>query len=382
MSEAPAWKKKRRPKGSHGIFRRADGQWVGTVELGISGGKRVRRVYYGRKKSEIERKIADAKARGGGTIKPRAIGTVGELVEAWLADDVKPNCRPNSYALRESVWRIHAAPVLGDLALEELSVSHVEALYKKLRELGRSDAVVRAVAVTMHAAIAKAIKLRRFHQANPFALVGKPRAEPKEARSLSAAEARRFIAAAKGDRYEALWLLLLTSGLRLGEALGLEWRDVDLDGASLVVRQAVVEVNGATSIGNPKTKRSRRSVDLGAIAVTALREHRTRGGATTARFVFANTEGGHPSRSVLRQRHLLPICKRAKIEGLTIHGLRHTMTSLTLAEGVPVGVVSERLGHSTTRMTLDRYSHVLPGQQRQAAASLDLLLGKKPKVRR
>jgi integrase len=193
---------------------------------------------------------------------------------------------------------------------------------------------------------------------------------------LTEAEARAFLAAARGDAYEALWVLLLTSGLRLGEALGLEWRDVDLDAGALVVRQAIAEVNGACIVGEPKTRSSRRHVALGKTAIAALRSHQKRSGRTVG-FVFVDSAGGHPRRSNLRSRHFAPICERAGISGLTIHGLRHSMTSIALAKSIPVRAVSDALGHATTRMTQDRYGHAMPGFGRQVADALDSALKKR-----
>jgi len=373
--------KSRRPKGTGAVFQRADGLWIARVELGKTNGKRLRREFTASKKSEVEALVRDAIARGGGTIKPRADGTVGELVEVWLEHDVRPNLQPNTYALRESMWRLHAGPILGDVALEALDVEHVEALYRDLRKTNRSENTIRATAAMMQSAINVAIKRRRYHRANPFALVDKPTHTPDEGRALTAQEARRFIKAAKKDRFAALWILMLTTGLRIGEALGLEWRDVDLKAGTAVVRQAVVEVDGMTTVGKPKTKHSKRLIALGGLAIAALRRHKSSPDATSATFVFATATGGHPSRAVLRQRYFLPTCERAKIAGLTMHGLRHTMTSLALAEGGPIAAVSARLGHTTTRMTLDRYGHVLPGQDRGIADALDSVLAKRPSRR-
>lgn len=139
--------------------------------------------------------------------------------------------------------------------------------------------------------------------------------------------------------------------------------------------------SATATVSKPKTKCSKRTVALGDLAVAALREHQGSADATSAAFVFATATGGHPSRAVLRQRYFLPTCERAKIDGLTMHGLRHTMTSLALAEGGPIAAVSARLGHTTTRMTLDRYGHVLPGQDRGIAVALDSALKKKRSTR-
>lgn len=373
---------KRRAKGEGSIVERPDGVWQFSIDLGKDeAGKRQRKYVYAKTRAELQRKVADETARGGGTMKPRAKGTIGEWMERWLRDDVKPNLSGNTYATYESMWRVHAKPTLASVQLEKLDVPHVERLYSTMRKGGTSSSVIQRVATIMSRAISVAARRRVYFRSNPFALVDKPKHRHKETAILTVAEARRFIAAVQADRYEALWVLLITSGLRLGEALALEWRDVDLAGRSLAVRQGLTEVNGASKIGPLKTHSSRRRIELGSLAVEALKRRQAEAGKEghESPFIFTSTGGGHLKRSNLRQRHFQPALETAKITGLTIHGLRHSMTSLALAEGLSPKVVAERLGHSTVRLTQDRYQHVIPSLQRQAAKTIDSLLIKAPK---
>jgi len=368
---------RRRAKGEGSFAQRHDGTWQYSIDLGKdSTGKRQRRYVYAKTKSELQRKVFDLRAKGGGTIKPRAPGTVGEWVERWLEQDVRPNRSRNTYALYESMWRVHAAPVLGSRALDKLEPDHVSALYARLRENGASATIVHRVGVTMQRAIEVATRRGLFHHANPFALVERPTPRPAERHTLTAAEARRLIAAARDDRLEALFVLLLTAGLRLGEALGLKWKDVDLEHRRLAIRQSLVEVGGTLELGEPKTRGSRRPIELGALAIEALRRRRDAAAEEGhgSPLVFTTLAGTPLRRSNVRRQHFEPILKRARIEDVTIHGLRHAMTSFGIAEGVAPKVLAERLGHSTVRLTQDRYAHVLPGIQREAADAIDALL--------
>jgi integrase len=368
---------RRRAKGEGSILQRADGTWQFSLGLGNdAAGKRQRKYLYASTRGALLRKIADETAKGGGSIRPRAKGTLGEWVERWLRDDVKPNRASNTFAQYETMWRVHAAPIVASSSLEKFGVSQVERLYAELREQGVGSATIQRVGVVLSRAVEVAIRRQSYFKPNPFRLVDKPRHRHKEARSLSVAEAQRFLEHAQGTRYEALWTLLLTTGLRLGEALGLEWKDVDLDRARIAIRQGLVEVNGYAKTGPLKTKSSRRQVELGATAVKALKRRRvtTREEQHGSSFVFTTRTGGHPRRANLRQRYFRPILAAAKIGGMTINALRHSMTSLALAEGVPAKTVAARLGHSTTRLTLDRYGHLMSGADRQAANTLDALL--------
>lgn len=367
----------RRPKGTGSIVQRSDGRWQFSLDLGKDvSGKRQRRTFYAATRSELLRKVGDETAKGGGSLRPLSKGTVGEFVRSWLDDDVKPNRSPNTYALYDSVWKNHAEKALGGVRLGKLGVAHVEALYAAMRKAGTSNVVQAKVASVMQRAIAVAIRRGRYHFTNPFTLVEKPAHKPKTRHTLTPAEARRFLNAAGRDEYQALWVLLLTSGLRLGEALGLQWADVDLKGGSIAVTRGLREVNGASTIGSLKTETSKRRIEIGRLAVDALRRHRAKTKAKSP-FVFVTAQGTHPKRSNLRQRHFEPICMKAKVADLTIHGLRHSMTSLAIAQGISPKVVAERLGHSTVRLTLDRYSHVGPTLQREAANLIDAVVSKK-----
>lgn len=392
--------KARRPKGEGSYTQRSDGTWQYSIDLGKDAdGKRQRRYFYARSHSALKRKIFDETAKSGGSLKPRAAGTVGEWMDRWLQHDVKPNLSRNTYALYESIWRVHVAPVLASRALERLDAEAVAMLYARLRENGASPTVVHRAGVLMQRAIAVATRRGLFHRPNPFALVDKPTPRPKEQHTLTVGEARRIIAVARDGQLrfvkkgvafeeidraerpqsvplEALFVLLLTTGLRLGEALALRWSDIDFDKRRLSVRRSLVEVGGVVEIGQPKTPGSRRAVELGSMALDALQRRRTEADREGhgSELVFSTIEGTPQRRSNVRRRHFEPILERAGVGHITIHGLRHAMTSFGIAEGIAPKILAERLGHSTVRLTQDRYAHVLPGLQRAAADVIDQLL--------
>jgi integrase len=264
------------------------------------------------------------------------------------------------------MWQ-HARPFIGSIKMKDFDVRHVETLIASLRKTTRPS-VPAKVANVLKSAFSVAIKRKQFRYANPFVVVEVRAPRAKEGRALTLDEAKAFLQAAMGTEFEALWILLLTSGLRLGEALALEWRDIDLLNGALSVRQALSEVNGICEVRETKTRGSRRRVELGGLALNALKARRQ---ANAATFVFTTSTGGHPRRSNLRQREFAPICKAAGLAGLTIHSLRHSATSLALAEGVPVVAVAAMLGHGTSRLVQERYGHALPTAHREAALAVD-----------
>ena len=213
---------------------------------------------------------------------------------------------------------------------------------------------------------------------NACAGVDPPKVPRKEFRVLDAAEAKQLIEVASGDRLEALLVLAICTGMRQGELLGLQWRDVDFDRGVVTVRRQLSEsgVDGP-ELAELKTEKSRRSIALPASAVASLRMHRERYGAEPlpTALVFTADRGGPVHKRNLLRRWFYPLLKRAGLPKVRFHDLRHTHASLLLAEGVHPKVVQERLGHSQVSVTLDVYSHVAPSLQVEAAAKVDALLG-------
>lgn len=210
-----------------------------------------------------------------------------------------------------------------------------------------------------------------------------PRPDRKEMETLSCEQLSQLFEATRTDRFAALWVLLGTSGLRIGEALGLKWTDIDFSARTLIVRRALQRhEDGGLVFAEPKSKQSRRTVQLSTLACTALREHRERQAfeRKTAdsewhdhNLVFCTAFGTPLDRGRI---HLnwIPALKKAGLPRIRLHDLRHTAATLMLQEGVHPKVVQEMLGHSSISVTLDIYSHVAPTLHREAADRMDALL--------
>lgn len=371
-------KRSRRAKGEGCVrYHPTKKLWEATFEVGKDAcGKRVRRTLYAKTRSELVRAVADERARGGGKLRPRATGTIRDFVARWLENDIKPNRAANTYALYETIWRVHIAPLIGALRLDKFGPDEAAALYVSLRQRGTSPSVLHRVGVLMHRVFAVAIRQRHYHQANPFDAIERPTYRSSRARSLTIEESRRFIVSAREDRFEALWILCLTAGLRIGEALALRWSDLNQDAGTLSVQQTLIEVGGSLTFSEPKTIKSRRNITLGDLARTALLRRLAAYDVEShgCGLMFSTLAGKPMRRGNLRRAHFLPLLRRADIGHIRIHDLRHSMTSLGIAAGVVSKVLADRLGHSTTRLTDDRYAHVLPGIDGGAAAAIDELL--------
>jgi integrase len=190
-------------------------------------------------------------------------------------------------------------------------------------------------------------------------------------RVLDRAELARLLKAAKGAPVEALAFVLAGTGLRIGEALGLRWRDVSLrEGVARIV-QAQVEDGGEVLFRSPKTANSERTVTLPSAVVAALARHRASLGAAPhgERLVFTDARGGPLRRSNLLRRHWHPLCDAAELPRFGFHALRHTYASHALGAGVDARTVADQLGHRDASVTWDRYSRtVAVGRERLAAA--------------
>jgi integrase len=214
-------------------------------------------------------------------------------------------------------------------------------------------------------------------------LVTPPRAERHEMQTLSPEQARAFLEAAQGDRFHALYVLALSTGMRQGELLALRWHDVGLETSTVQVTGSLQQVNGGYVVTEPKTHSSRRRLVLTKSAIEALRLHRVAQAEERLRLgpawedndlVFANEIGGFVDASNLVRRSFLPLLRRADLPRVRFHDLRHSAATLLLGRGVHPKVVAEMLGHSQISVTLDLYSHVTPTMQQEAASVMDAVL--------
>lgn len=321
-----------------------------------------------------------------GTLPEPSRITGEEYLPRWLKDAARPALRDSTFALYAMVIRKHILPHIGTALLSRLSLSpaNVQTLLSTLERDTVPPPTRKVVLRVLHVAFKQAVAWRLI-TSNPAVGVKPPRVPQREMQTLTPELARQFLEAAKSDRFHALYAVLLGTGLRIGEALGLSWTDVDLERGTLTVRRQLTEVSGKLSLQEPKTERARRTVDLPGFVVEALREHEERMRAekhllTDLLLVFVGPEGKPLRKSNLRRRSFVPLLKRAGIRRVRVHDIRHTAASLMLLEGVHPKVVQERLGHANIGITLGIYSHVLPRLGKEAAEKMDALLNHEDRV--
>jgi integrase len=296
----------------------------------------------------------------------------------------EPGLRPRTRLSYRQIIRDHLGRELGHLALTRITPLHVQAMYAMLAEQSKSAKTIGNVHGVLHKALEQAVKWNLV-QRNVAAAVEVPRSPRPAMKTLTPEEARAVLRAAEGDELEALWRLAISNGLHEGELAALRWPQVDLERGVVQVIGTLVQVPGvAPVVGEPKTAAGRRSVQVGATTLTAMRAHRTRRIKESLAagqeydlhgYVFERGAGvPHNMRTIWRRWRRLNL--KAGVPLVRFHDLRHTSASLMLERGVHPKVVQEMLGHRDISTTLNTYSHVLPTLHRQAADAMDALLSR------
>jgi integrase len=376
---------RRRSDNEGSIYQRAsDGLWVGALTYADDTGKRRQRVVAsGKRRGDVAAKLKEAQRRleADEPVKDARV-TVAMFVSDWIRKALPASRRkPTTQENYSIIARAHLTPApFGELTLDRLRPSHVEALLVAKRDAGLSDSTVRLIYTVCRAMLDIAVRdglVRR----NAAAAVRRPTIKRSEARYLTVEEVGRLLEAARNDRLAPLIVLMLGTGLRRGEALALHWSDVDLAAGHVRVRWTLARVDRQLVFDEPKTERSRRFVPLPSPVADTLRRHKASQAAERLAevawvpwedhedLVFP-THIGTPTDPRNALRAFEGIAARAGLAGVGLHTLRHSAASALIASGAHLKVVQELLGHSSYGITADIYSHVAMEQQREAAERL------------
>jgi integrase len=382
---------KRRAKGDGAVFRRSDGRWIGYVDLGWQDGRRLRKYVQGANRDDVRERVkAILRNVDDGLPPPTHSPRLNEFLARWLAA-AKPGLRRSTYVSYEGVVRTHLVPEIGRLTLDKLGVEHVANLISsKQRDPRLSSTTVRYILLILRNSLNKAVRWGLIAR-NVATLVDPPRVAHREVRVLSPEETLKLLDASRGEAIEGLIVLAVSTGLRLGEALGLQWKDIDLARRQLRISKSLQRVSGQGQVlSETKTRRGRRSLVLPVKTVEALLAHRTQqsawrraaGSSWTQRdFVFTSGSG-----QPLDQRNVLRafrrVLRRAKLPRMRFHDLRHSCASLLLAQHTDPRVIMETLGHSNISVTMNMYAHVMPTLKRDAADAIDRSLARDSELER
>jgi integrase len=366
-----------RGKNEGSIHRRSNGTWRAQVCL---DGRRLS--FTGRSKRECQDWIK-------GTIRQIDQGmnyesstlTLGEYLNSWLVSS-KTSMRQSTWAHYDQLVRQYIQPELGSIRIRELRPEQIQRFYNAHLSAGVGNHTVIKLHTILHSALERAVRMGWVIQnACKWAIL--PKSPPKEMMILDESQVSQLLVAAHGNRLEGLLHLALATGMRQMEILGLKWSDLDWIKQTLKIERQLARINGdSIQFTQPKTKNGRRTLALGDRTMEKLRsqyerQHADRKSASenwVENGLIFTTKNGTPIhyRNLLRDFKLL--LKKAGLPTIRFHDLRHTAASLMLNHGVPVIVVSRRLGHAKPSITLDVYGHLLPSMQLEAAQLIDELI--------
>jgi integrase len=365
------------------IHPRRDGRWAGSVHIGWVDGKRVRKHVLGRTRGEVAGKLeALMRAHRDGRPVPDQRTKVGPFLRQWLEEVARPTLRHSTHKSYREIVERHLVPGLGRFPLAKLAPADVQAILNRKLEAGLSPRRVQYLHAVLRRALGTAERWGMVSR-NVARLVDAPRVPRHEISPLTPEQAKRLVEAAAEDRLRALWVAALGTGCRQGELLALRWEDVDLEGRRLRVRHTLARVDGRLALLEPKTERSRRTVMLPEVVVTALLAHRTRQGMerlvagsrwVDSGHVFATTIGT-PIEAGCVTRAFHAALERAGLPRSRFHDLRHAAATFALSQGYTLEDVKQLLGHSSIVLTSNTYGHVLEQRQRAVATGMDVVLG-------
>lgn len=363
------------------LIERGKGRWLVRIFLGRDEeGKRRyhNKTIHGRKKDAQAYLTRELRKKDIGQFSEPSRDFLGPFLRGWLETAVKPRVRETTFKSYQQQIRVHILPRLGNVRLSNLTPAEIQKAYNDMGE-EVSPRTIRYVHSVLKNALDQAVKWKKVTQ-NPAEYVDLPRQQRKEIRVLSTIEVKRFLQEANSSRFYVFFSLLVSTGIRPGEARGLKWDDIDFENARLKIRRSM-SVNG--KLEEPKTASSKRSIPLSNRVIEELKDHRDlqdkeksiEGRYEDNNLVFANQIGGPIHYRNLIRRYFKPTLKKAGLpENIRLYDLRHTCATLLLSDGENIKVVSERLGHSNISLTLNTYTHVLPNMQEKATKRMEKLL--------
>jgi integrase len=272
-----------------------------------------------------------------------------DYLDQWLATSAKPRLRPKSYTDYESLLRLHIRPCLCAGPLGAITQFDIQSLYAQMFNRGLSPRTIEYTNAVLQSAFRQAVRWKMLAE-DPCVGVDLPPLKRREMDALSVEECKRFLTVARESEWYALFALALTTGMRPSEYLALKWSDIDCHRGTASVCRTIQISSNTWTFYDTKRKRSRRSVKLQNFVLEALDEL---GGQRETEHDPVFHKGGQP----LSQRKI-------KVE----------FRRLLAAAGVPVKVISNQFGHASISFTLERYSHVLPSIQDEAAAKVERML--------
>ena len=373
----------RRMNGEGTIRQRKDGLYEVriTSRPDPSTGRKKRVSRYAKTREEALRIRSELQLQyGSGAAVPTSL-TLGEWLPHWLELYARPSVRHSTYVSYEGYVRKHLVPALGALPLDKLIPADLQRLYlQKLQQDHLSPKTIANLHACLHRALQQAVK-EQLILSNPCDAVDLPRKDAAEISVLTREQQAQLMQESYRHRYGVFIRLALSTGMRIGEIVGLRWSDVDLNNRILFVRSTLNRlptVDGESKtqlfVGTPKTKNGRRSIPLFDAIILDFWDWRKvqEADAQLARCAYENTgyvvtnEFGRPIEPRTFRDHYIRILRAAGLPHFTFHALRHTFATRAIEQGLDVKALSKILGHASVGFTLDTYAHLLDDHKQES----------------
>ena len=371
------------------IRERSPGHWAIVIELRDSATGKRRRKWHSfngtKRQAQIECARLVSEMSGGTYLEP-AKTTLAQFLDQWLAD-IKGNVAPRTHERYNEIATKNLIPLLGATTLPKLQPRQISAAYTKALASGRRDGKGGLSPRTVHhmhrvlkQALSQAVRWQLLTR-NPTEAVDPPKVERHRITTYDMPQTAALIDAVRGTRMFIPTLLAVLCGMRRGEIAALRWRNVDLSMGQISIVASAEQMNSGVRLKETKSGRAR-TVAMSGTVRDELRLHRVQQAQdmlklgtrlTDENFVAAFADGS-PMQPTFITHEWVRVIRATSLPRVRFHDLRHAHATHMLSSGIHPKVASERLGHSKVGITLDLYSHVLPGMQEDAAAKMDLAL--------
>jgi integrase len=306
---------------------------------------------------------------------------LGDYLDYWLEEVIKPNRRATTYELYEINVRRHLKPALGHLAMNRLTVPIIQRFLNEQLAAGHSVRKVQMIRETLSPALSRAIHEELLTR-NVAMLVELPGRQTNDVKPWSPGEVQAFLKAARNHKWYPAFLLVAHYGLRRGEVIGLRWSDIDFSGRVIHVRQQVFRANGEVQQGPVKTRAGQRDLPLLGGIAEELAEYRLRRTKTADDGLVFTSSTGNPIEPYNFTRAFQLLCASNGIRKIKLHHVRHTAATILKDLGVPARDAQLILGHSNIAITQQIYQHDTMDTRRDALSLMEKALTANPRTAR
>jgi len=340
-----------------------------------NGGKRIREsLPQGttlKKAKDKLREIEDQLAKGN-YIPDKKIPIFKDVAKEWI-DYKKPNLRQSTWSVYEGITKNHFSD-FDDLKINRINTAIVEKYIRERQESGMNIATLRKILIPLGQIMAYAVR-HNYIAYNPVRDAERPRGQGKEQaakiRVLVAEEIQNLLKAVTNQKYKTLFQLAIMSGARQGELLGLKWSDVDWENSQIHIQRTYNNQRWY----DVKTKTSNRRIDLGPQMMSDLKRWKLAAKPNRLNLIFSNDVGKPINHNNMKTRYFSPALKKAGLDKIRFHDLRHTKVSLMIEQGENIKYIQSQMGHSSPTVTLNVYAHLMkPVNQESARRFEDAVL--------